>query len=50
MDYNRCKRSNKCKDFELNPTDSLCENPTGYKPRPRMNKNDGQISFLQEKQ
>jgi len=27
------KRPNKCKDFELNPIDALCENPKGYKPR-----------------
>lgn len=33
LDYDKCKRPNKCKDFELNPIDALGENPKGYKPR-----------------
>ena len=28
-----CKRTNKCKDFELNPMDAYAENLEGYKPR-----------------
>ena len=31
--YNSCKQPNKCKEFELNPIDALCENPKEYKPR-----------------
>ena len=33
LDYDRCKRPNKCKSFELNPIDALGENPKEYKPR-----------------
>lgn len=33
VNYDRCKRPNKCKDFELNPIDVLGENPKEYKPR-----------------
>lgn len=33
LKYDACKRVNKCKHFELNPTDALGENPNEYKPR-----------------
>lgn len=33
LDYDNCKRVNKCKSFELNPIDALGENPKEYKPR-----------------
>ena len=33
LNYNSCKRPNKCKSFELNPVDALGENPKEYKPR-----------------
>lgn len=33
LNYDRCKRPNKCKHFELNPIDALGENPKEYKPR-----------------
>lgn len=33
LNYESCKRPNKCTDFELNPIDALGENPKEYAPR-----------------
>ena len=33
LNYDSCKRPNKCKSFELNPIDALGENPKEYAPR-----------------
>jgi hypothetical protein len=33
LNYDSCKRPNKCKNFELNPIDALAENPREYAPR-----------------
>ena len=33
LNYNSCKRPNKCKSFELNPIDALLENQKEYAPR-----------------
>lgn len=33
LNYNSCKRPNKCKSFELNPIDALGENTKEYRPR-----------------
>lgn len=37
LNYDACKRPNKCKSFELNPIDALQENPREYKPREARN-------------
>lgn len=44
LKYDSCKRVNKCKHFELNPVDALCENPNEYKPRATFPKKQ-QICF-----
>lgn len=33
LNYDSCKRPNKCNSFELNPIDALGENPKEYTPR-----------------
>lgn len=33
LNYDSCKRPNKCKSFELNPIDALGENSKEYAPR-----------------
>ena len=40
LNYNSCKRQNKCKSFEFNPIDALRENTKEYKPRKKQKKLD----------
>lgn len=46
LNYDSCKRPNKCKSFELNPIDALGENPKEYAPR--KSKRLDQISIESE--
>ena len=43
MSESRAKRSNRCKDFELNPIDVFYENERGYVPRKKTEKKYEQI-------
>lgn len=43
MSESRAKRSNHCKDFELNPIDVFYENERGYVPRKKTEKKYEQI-------
>ena len=43
MSESRAKRSNRCKDFELNPIDVFYENEHGYVPRKKTEKKYEQI-------
>ena len=38
-------RTNKCREFELNPIDALGINKDGYKPKEQKTKEDNQIKF-----
>lgn len=38
---NYAKKTNNCRDFELNPVDAYGENQNGYQPR-KAKENDGQ--------
>lgn len=39
------KRTNNCKDFELNPIDAFHENERGYVPRQKVVKTYDQLSL-----
>ena len=39
----QAKRTNRCKDFDLNPIDAFGENEAGYRPRVRKQKTYSQV-------
>lgn len=45
MSETSAKRSNHCKDFELNPIDAFHENERGYVPRQKVVKTYDQLSL-----
>lgn len=48
LNYESCKRTNKCKHFELNPIDALGENPKEYSPRQKNeNTNTKKMNLLE---